>query len=175
VSKIEAAEMSRTIVGAAPEARRPRWSNAIFWGGLVAGLLDISDAIITWGLQGVPAGRILQSVASGLLGRASYTGGFATMALGTFLHFLIAAAAAATYVAASTKLPLLVRRAVPCGIAFGVAVYLFMNYLVLPLSAFPGRSSAFSLSAFLHGVIGHAFLVGLPIALLTRKFTSARA
>jgi hypothetical protein len=64
---------------------------------------------------------------------------------------------------------------VPCGLAFGVCVYLFMNYVVLPLSAFPGRSNAFSPSAFLHGVIGHALLVGLPIALLTRKFTGPRA
>jgi uncharacterized membrane protein YagU involved in acid resistance len=149
----------------------PRWWSAILWGGLLAGILDITDAIVTWGLRGVPAGRILQSVASGLLGRASYEGGWTTVALGTFLHFLIATGAAATYVAASTKLPVLVRRAVPCGLAFGVCVYLFMNYLVLPLSAFPGRSSAFSLSAFLHGVIGHALLVGLPIALLARKFT----
>ena len=155
-------------------AAHPRWSSAILWGGLVAGILDISDAIVTWGLRGVPAGRILQSVASGILGRASYEGGFATMALGTFLHFFIATGAAATYVAASAKIPVLVRRAVPCGLAFGVAVYLFMNYVVLPLSAFPGRSSAFSLSAFAHGVIGHAFLVGLPIALLTRRFTGPR-
>ena len=163
--------MASPEAGAAPAARL-RWSTAVVSGGLVAGVLDISDAIVTWGLRGVPAGRILQSVASGLLGRASYDGGFATMALGTFLHFFIATSAAATYVAASTRLPVLVRRAVPCGLAFGLAVYLFMNYVVLPLSAFPGRSNAFSWSAFAHGVIGHAFLVGLPIALLTRRFTS---
>ncbi len=166
--------MARPADGAAPEPK-PRWPSAVLWGGLVAGVLDISDAIVTWGLRGVPAGRILQSVASGLLGRASYDGGFATMALGTLLHFFIATSAAATYVGASTKLPVLVRRAVPCGLAFGLAVYLFMNYVVLPLSAFPGRSNAFSLSAFAHGVIGHAFLVGLPIALLTRRFTRATA
>jgi hypothetical protein len=154
---------------------KPRWATAILLGGLTAGILDISDAIITWGLRGIPAGRILQSVASGLLGRASYDGGFPTMALGTLLHFFIATSAAATYVGARSRLPILARRAVPCGLAFGVAVYLFMNYVVLPLSAFPGRSSAFSLSAFLHGVIGHAFLVGLPIALLTRRFTGSRA
>ena len=154
---------------------RPRWASAVLAGGLVAGILDISDAIVTWGLRGVPAGRILQSVASGLLGRASYDGGFATMALGTFLHFFIATSAALTYVAASTKLPVLTRRAVPCGLAFGVAVYLFMSYLVLPLSAFPGRNNAFAWSAFLHGIIGHAFLVGLPIALLCRKLTGPRA
>jgi hypothetical protein len=163
-----------TPEGSAAQKARPRWASAILWGGLVAGILDITDAIVTWGLRGVPANRILQAIASGLLGRASFEGGWPTVVLGAFLHFFIATGAAATYVAASAKLPILVRRAVPCGLAFGVCVYLFMNYVVLPLSAYPAGSGTFSLSAFLHGVIGHALLVGLPIALLTRKFTGPR-
>jgi hypothetical protein len=85
-----------TLESSAAQKVRPRWASAILWGGLVAGILDISDAIVTWGMRGVPAGRILQSVASGLLGRASYEGGWATVALGTFLHFFIATGAAAT-------------------------------------------------------------------------------
>jgi hypothetical protein len=165
--------LATSEVGAASRPG-PRSASAILAGGLLAGILDITDAIVTWGLRGVSAGRILQSVASGLLGRAAYDGGFATMALGTFLHFFIATGAAATYVAASSRLPVLTRRAVPCGLAFGVGVYLFMSYVVLPLSAFPSRSGAFSLSAFLHGIIGHALLVGLPIALMTRAFTRPR-
>ena len=168
------APMATPEIDAAPAAS-PQWSRAILWGGLVAGVLDISGAIVTWLPRGSTVGRIFQSVAGGLLGRATYEGGFATMALGAFLHFFIATTAAATYVAASSKMPVLVRRAVPCGMAFGVAVYLFMNYVVLPLSAFPSRSSAFALSVFLHGVTGHAFLVGLPIALLNRRFTRSRA
>jgi uncharacterized membrane protein YagU involved in acid resistance len=165
--------MAALEVGSAPAAQ-PRWASAILSGGLVAGILDISDAIVTWVPRGATVGRIFQSIAAGLLGRAaSYDGGVATMALGAFLHFFIATGAAATYVAASTKLPVLVRRAVPCGLAFGVAVYFFMNYVVLPLSAI--RPGPFSLSAMVHGVIGHAFLVGLPIALLTRKLTGPRA
>jgi hypothetical protein len=163
--------MAAGEVDSAPAAP-PRWAIAVLAGGLVAGIGDISDAIITWVPRGVTVGRIFQSVAAGLLGRESFQGGFATIALGAFLHFFIATGAAATYVAASTKLPVLLRRAVPCGLAFGVAVYFFMNYVVLPLSA--ARPGTFSLSGMVHGVLGHAFLVGLPIALLTRKFTGPR-
>jgi hypothetical protein len=40
-------------------------------------------------LRWTPA-RILQSIASGLLGQASYPGGTLTVALGVLLHFTIA-------------------------------------------------------------------------------------
>jgi hypothetical protein len=62
------------------------------------------------------------------------------------------------------KQPILVRRPVPCGLGFGVAVYFFMKYVVLPLSAVV-RLTPFDPLA----MIGHAFLVGLPIALVARR------
>jgi hypothetical protein len=80
-----------------------------------------------------------------------------------FLHFFIATTAAAVYTSASLKLPTLVRQPVPWGIAFGAAVYFFMNFVVLPLSA--ARGGRFAWGAF----IGHLFLVGLPIALLASR------
>jgi len=46
-------------------------------------------------------------------------------------------------------------------------VYLFMTYLVLPISAV--APSVFSVAALLNGLIGHALFVGLPIALAARK------
>ncbi len=148
---------------------RPRALDSILGGGLLAGVLDILDAIIFWGLRGISAERIFQSVASGLLGRSAFQGGMATVILGGALHFFIATTAAAVYFAASLKLPVLVRRAVPCGLAFGVAVYFFMNYAVLPLSAVTPSKGGFSLLFFANGVLGHALLVGLPIALVTRR------
>jgi len=81
------------------------------------------------------------------------------------LHFFIATTAAAVYVGTSRKLPLLLRQPVPCGLGFGTAVYFFMKYVmkyvVLPLSAV-ARLTPFEPAA----MIGHAFLVGLPIAFL---------
>ena len=58
-----------------------------------------------------------------------------TAALGMLLHFFIATTAAAVYIAASSRLKLLVAQAVPCGLTFGVAVYFFMKEIVVPLSA----------------------------------------
>jgi len=51
---------------------------------------------------------------------------------------------------------------VKLGLTYGVAVYLVMNNVVLPLSAVP--KAPFSLALFLNGVIGHAIFVGFAIA-----------
>jgi hypothetical protein len=67
-------------------------------GGVVAGTLDIGYACVFWALKsGVPARRILQSVAAGLLGEASFQGGAGTAALGLALHYLIAVSMALAY------------------------------------------------------------------------------
>jgi hypothetical protein len=63
----------------------------VLLGGFIAGALDIVFAIVFWALKAdVPALRILQSVAAGLLGKESFRGGLLTAALGLMLHFLIA-------------------------------------------------------------------------------------
>ena len=120
-------------------------------------------------LRGVSPVRILQSIASGLLGPSAYAGGAPTAALGLFLHFVIAFGAATAYSLASLKIPALLRHPVRYGLAFGVGVYVFMNYVVLPLSAFR-KGSGFSLPLFVNGVLAVVLLVGLPIALLAARF-----
>ena len=151
--------------------RKPRALDTIVWGGLAAGVFDSVDAIIAFGLlKGMNPIQILQFIASGLLGPDSFKGGLATAALGAGLHFFIAFVAAGAYYAASLKLPALYRQATTWGLTFGVAVYIFMNYLVLPLSAVP--KSPISLALFLNGVIGHAVFVGFPIAWFARRSTT---
>jgi hypothetical protein len=142
-------------------------SRAILLGGASAGVLDIFAAFTVYGLRGVPPVRILQSIASGLLGGAAFEGGVATAALGAALHFVIATGAAATYTLASRKLDVLVRRPWAAGAAFGVAVYLFMNFVVLPLSAVAKRPFSPEMAAIM--VVVHVFCVGLPIAFAARR------
>jgi len=142
-------------------------ARAIFWGTVAVGVLDLLDAFVFFGLRGATPIRILQSIAGGLLGREAYKGGLPTALLGVSLHFFIAFCIVCTYYFASRRIALLRRRPVLCGLAYGVLVYFFMNYVVIPLSALgPGK---FSLPVFLNGVIGHALLVGLPSALAARR------
>ncbi len=143
---------------------------AIFWGGLACGILDITQAFTAWGLQnGVKPVSILQHIASGLLGPRSFQGGAKTAALGAVLHFFIAFTAAAVYYAASRWLPFMTNQAVLSGLLYGEAVFLFMYFVVVPLSA--ATKSPFTMATLITGPIGHMFLVGLPIALAVRRYS----
>ncbi len=150
---------------------RPSASRAILIGGLIAGTLDISYAFIfyyTW--RGTGPVRILQSVASGALGASAFTGGLKVAAVGAFFHFLIAIGAAAVYYLASRRLEFMLNRPVISGVLFGICVYLFMNYVVLPLSRIPFKPST-ALIVIIGGLLIHMFGIGLPIALAVRRYS----
>ena len=142
-------------------------AQAIFWGGLVAGILDAVDGVIAFGTQGLNPIQVLQYIASGALGQSAFQGGLATAAVGAAFHFTIAWVAAGVFVLATRRLQILKTHAVLAGLLYGTAVYFFMNYLVLPLSAV--AANTFHLGLFLNGVIGHALFVGLPISLFARR------
>ena len=148
---------------------RSKALRAVFWGGLMAGVLDISAAFVQWSLQGVSPIRILQAVASGLLSADSFNGGLGTAVLGALLHFLIAFGAAGVYYAASRKLGFMVRRALVSGALYGVMVYAFMQFVVLPLSAF--RGSRLTFASVVTGLIIHILFVGLPISLAVSRLS----
>ena len=142
---------------------------AIIWGGLTAGALDITAACIHSGFYGRSPIWLLQIVAGGLLGRdSSLQGGLKTAALGLALHFFIATVWAAVYCAASLKLPLLTERAIVSGVLYGIVVYLFMYAVVRPFSALQLKFFNQTPTAMLIAVLIHIFCVGLPIALIAR-------
>jgi hypothetical protein len=142
-------------------------ARAILMAGLIAGTLDITAAILFYGPK-VPA-RILQSVATGVLGRAAFDGGARTAVLGLGLHFFIATGAAAVYYLASRRMALLREQPLLAGPLYGIAVYLFMNRVVLPLSAARPQPLTLKMAAI------HVVCVGLPIALAVRRFGPAPA
>src|ERR1044071_1860130 len=100
------ANASTRSVEEALTSGRPRALDTILYGGLVVGILDGLFALIFYGLiLGVKTLRIFQSVAAGLLGKASFEGGIKTFLLGIVLHFIVASCIAAVYYLASLKLP----------------------------------------------------------------------
>src|SRR5438477_7225956 len=108
---------------------------AIFWGGLLAGVFDLTQAFIGFSLVGSTPFRILQRIAGGIFGTHSRDMGWASAAIGLVCHFTVAFTAAAVYYLASRKLRLLVERPVLCGFFYGELVFLFMYFVVIPLSA----------------------------------------
>lgn len=148
----------------------PRALESILLGGLAVGVLDILDAITFshfW--SGAAPARVLQSVAAGLLGReAAFGGGAKTAVLGLALHFLNATLFATAFYLLSRFFPTLIRHAVVAGLLYGVAAYLLMTYVVIPHSALGPRTRPILWQLHVNGVVGHALLVGLPIALIAR-------
>lgn len=146
---------------------------AIVSGTLVVGSLDIAYAITFWSLRNdVAPTRILQSVAAGLLGRDAFQGGLVTALLGLALHFFIAFSIVVVYWLVSRKIDLLVRRPIVCGAIYGLLVYLFMNYVVIPLSA--ATPSRFLASWVILSVLVHMLLVGVPAGLFARAASTGK-
>lgn len=153
--------------------RRIRW---VVLGGLLAGALDITYACIFWAVKaGLPAHRIFQSVASGLLGKASFGGGWATALLGLVLHFCIALSMAFTYYLVSLRWTPLRRRPLLFGPAYGLLLYGIMYYVVVPLSRAAGSRPGNDLWTWMTIAV-HMFLIATPMALGTaRAFHESRA
>lgn len=144
---------------------------AVFWGGLLAGIFDITQAYVAWGLFGnAHLYEIFQSIAVGAFGRASYQMGYKSIVAGFFFHFLIAFGAATVYWLASRRIRFMIDHAVIAGLLYGECVYLFMNFVVIPLSVIH-RFPHFTVQHVVTGPIGHPFLVGLPIAQMARRYS----
>ena len=140
--------------------------------GLIVGAMDITAACIQAMSRGATATRLLQFVASGLIGQTAFQGGAGTAALGLGLHFVIAFSVVAVFYAASRRIVFLRRQAVISGIIYGLVVYAFMNLVVVPLSAAKPRHT---LTGDLIQIGIHMFVIGLPTALLIRRFSGANA
>ena len=152
-------------------AKRPRAIDTIPLGGLFIGLFDLIFAFTFYGfILKVPFLRIFQSVAAGVIGRPrAYAGGTRTFFLGIILHFLVATCIATVYYLATLVLPVLIRHPVVSGLIYGVVAYFGMKFIILPLSAIGQRGAIPRVPILITELIGHAVLVGLPVALVARK------
>lgn len=149
-------------------ASKPRAFETIVYGGLSIGILDFLDASIFFpNYFGITVQRVWQGVAAGLLGReAAIGGGWNTASLGIFLHFVVAFCIATVYFLISHRVSFLIKHPVVSGIVYGISAHFVMQFVIIPISAIGWRSSPFDLGSFLNSIIGHALLVGLPVALI---------
>ena len=147
---------------------RPKAFDTIVLGGLVVGVLDFLDASIFFPQYfGITVQRVWQGVAAGVLGsEASRAGGWNSAVLGMFLHFVVAFGVATVYYFLSSKISFLIQRPIISGLIYGVVANYVMQFVVIPLSRIGWRSAPFDLGSTLNSVIGHALLVGLPVALI---------
>jgi len=135
----------------------------ILAGGAVAGAFDLTCAFITLGLRNPLV------IAGGLLGSQAAThGGAGTWILGVILHFTIAFSAATIYCLSSRRLDFLKPHWLVCGLFYGIAIYLVMFFVVLPLCAYH-YMGPYKYHDLVQGILVHMFLIGLPISLSLRR------
>lgn len=135
---------------------------------LAGGALDIvAAATIYPAVYGADPVRILQSIAKGVQGPAAFEGGAASAALGLGLHFFIAIIGGIVLAAAMQRIALLRAQPLLTGAGFGVAVYFFMQKIVLPLSLAGAQNpDAKDMSI---GIAIHIVLFGVPMAYAARR------
>jgi hypothetical protein len=151
-------------------ARTPKSAvSVIFWAGLICGVLDGLSAIAITLIFGGNVIRAFQGIASGILGPPAFRGGAGTAMLGIALHFVISFGAAAVYYAASRYMRFLIDRAFAAGVLYGIVVHLFMQFIVIPLSAIGRRPLV--MRSFIAVLIAHVVVVGPSIALTVRRYS----
>ena len=141
---------------------------AVIVGWLVVGVLDITSAFVIATIKGSGSIRMLQGIASGLLGRRALDGGLATAGLGLAIHFFIALVVVLVFYVASRKINFLTEHPLVAGLFYGIAVYLVMYWVVVPLAIPIARHSV---SRDVTAIIIHMVLIGLPTALVVSRFS----
>ena len=136
--------------------------------GVVVGILDITSAFVIAAIRGTGSMRMLQGITSGLIGARSFQGGPVTAACGLVIHFLIAFTVVTIFYLASRRIVFLTQHAVVSGILYGIAVYLCMYWVVIRV-VFPNAHP--SLSRDVTAVLVHISLIGLPTALIVRRYS----
>lgn len=159
--------MSEAVVAAA----KPSAFETIIYGGLAIGVLDFLDASLFFpNYYGITFQQVWWGPASGIIGReAAKAGGWNTALIGILMHFVVAFCIAIAYYLFSRNISWLIRHPVISGLVFGVIANYVMQCVVIPLSARGTSPTAvFSepVGSMLNSVVGHAVLVGLPVALI---------
>lgn len=153
------------------QERKTEILRAIFLGGLIAGAIDIGAASL---ISARSPAFIMQAIAGGLLGKASFGGGITTVMLGAVLQEVMGVLIAAIYVVALKALPGMLRRWIASGLAYGVIIFFVMNYVVVPLSAW--KSAPHFTAVKFAANMAAMLLFGLIVAFFARRLVSeARA
>ncbi len=103
-------------------------------GGIVLGCVDILFAWLFWRDQGLTIAGVFQSIARGIYGKQAASLGSTSIAVGAFCHFFIASCMVGAWVVFVSCKPAFNRRWILWGVLYGLLLYLFMNFVLLPMT-----------------------------------------
>jgi hypothetical protein len=107
----------------------------IFLSALMASIAaGIPDVFVAAALSRTSSGKVLQTIASGVLGESSYARGSLSIAFGLGLQIAMSFVIALIYNIAFLQVPGLRRSPWLFGALYGVVIFAVMNFAVVPLS-----------------------------------------
>ena len=135
--------------------------------GLVAGTLDITAASIQFYINtGHGPEPVFRYIASAAFGKGKT--GWEMVAWGILFHYLIATLFAAFFVFLYWQWKWLSKNIIVAGLLYGLFAWVIMNRVVVPLSRIP--DIPFNWKKAIIAALILMFMIGLPIALITKKY-----
>jgi hypothetical protein len=133
----------------------------------ISGSLDILFAMILTLAFGRQISGMLRYVGSGPFPQAMDMGATGAI-LGLVVHFALMAMMATVLMFYLRANPAQLDKAIMVGLVYGLLTYLVMNLVVVPLrfgTPLPPKTLSIATQLF-----AHIFLVGIPMALVTKKY-----
>lgn len=146
---------------------------AIISAALIVGTADILMAcLIAWVRNNASPETVLKFIASGLIGRQAFRGGFEAVLLGLVLHYFIALGFTALLFVIYPSLKWVHRNKIIGGVLYGILVWLVMNQVVVPLSATPAIKN--EPGNMIISMLVLVIAIGLPLVFLAGRFYELR-
>ncbi len=141
--------------------------------GLIIGCLDaVAASLQAYMMRGATPDKVFTFVASGAFGQRAYEGGSLMTLIGLAFHFIVAISWTFIFYTAYPKLTILRSNKIVAGIAFGIFIWLVMNFVVIPLSLIGLRP--FNTTSAIIQIFIHLLVIGVPISYFTNKYYSAQ-
>ncbi len=143
---------------------------AILVGWLIAGAIDITSAIFI--LSKGHAAAVLRYIASALMGKGAREGGTGIQLIGLSMHFGIALAWTLFYFLLYTRTRFHKINIFIAAPLYGIIIYSFMTYMVLPLTELPHRKpfSTSQIPNILKNVAILSVAFGVTLKIVAQRF-----
>lgn len=142
--------------------------------GLIAGVLDLSGAIINYMLshKGTFPKKILEYIAGGVYGGSALDGSLKMNIMGGIFHFSLAMIWTIIFFVSYPKVKLFHKNIWLTAFLYGLVVWAVMNLVVLPLSAWKAPISPFSVTTASRAAFILMLCIALPNAISARRYYS---
>ncbi|MBI3883546.1 MAG: DUF1440 domain-containing protein [Sphingobacteriales bacterium] len=141
----------------------------ILLSGLIIAILDFIAAAAVFNIwYKLTPTQVIQFIASSIFGPSAFDGSTLMIIAGSIIHTLISYIIALAYFYAYPKINFLQKYPIIAGLLYGLGFWLIMNLLIIPNTNV--QQSPFDPALAVVSIIWHMVLVGLPAALITRKY-----